>query len=86
MPSEAGIMEYDRHATVRAPLTRRDIQDSSYDTVFLIAELSDAIRRGVCYYSLTGEPLDSLNEVLGALIDDGEIAFDDDRADCPVPH
>jgi hypothetical protein len=72
--------------TVRAPISRSELDESSYDTVFLIAELSDAIRRGVCYFSLGGRPLDDLNSVLNALVDDGEIAYDDDLAEAPVGH
>jgi hypothetical protein len=72
--------------TVRAPISREELDESSYDTVFLIAELSDAIRRGVCYFSLGGRPLDDLNSVINALVDDGEIAYDDDLAEEPVGH
>lgn len=72
--------------TVRAPITRDELAESSYDTVFLIAELSDAIRRGVCYFSLGGRPLDDLNEVITALVHEGEIAYDDDLAEDPVGH
>ncbi len=78
--------ETTNYRTVRAPLTRHELQDSSYDTVFLVAELSDAIRRGVAYYSLSGNPLPRLNDVLNALVCDGEVAFDDDLADDPIPH
>jgi len=77
---------YSRQQTVRAPLTRSDLENSDYDTVFLIVELSDAIRRGVSYYSVSGDPLASLNEVLNALVVDGEVAYDDDEADDPIPH
>jgi len=77
---------YSRQQTVRAPLTRSDLENSDYDTVFLIVELSDAIRRGVFYYSVSGDPLASLNEVLNALVVDGEVAYDDDEADDPIPH
>ncbi len=72
--------------TVRAPLSPNDLKNVDYDTVFLIAELSDAIRRGVHYYSVSGDPLPTLNEVLRALVVDGEVAFDDDLAEDPVPH
>ena len=75
-----------RYRTVRAPLTRHELEDSSYDTVFLVVELGDAIRRGVSYYSIGGDPLLSLNEVLNALVSDGEVAFDDDLAEDPVGH
>ena len=37
-------------------------------------------------FSLTGDPLPTLNEVLNALVIDGEVAFDDDLAQDPVPH
>lgn len=72
--------------TVRAPISRAELDESSYDTVFLLAELADAIRRGVCYFSLGGRPLGDLNEVINALVTDGEIAFDDDLAEEPVSH
>ena len=72
--------------TVRAPISRSELDESSYDTVFLLAELSDAIRRGVCYFSLGGRPLGSLNDVINALVDEGEIAFDDDFAEDPIGH
>lgn len=78
--------EQDRTATVRAPLTRRELRESSYDTIFLITELSDAIRRGVCYYSMSGKQLVSVNEVLNALITDGEVAYDDDEAAALIAH
>ncbi len=80
------IYEQDRAATVRLPLTRREVRESSADTIFLIVELSDAIRRGVCYYSMSGEQLAGVNEVLNALIIDGEVAYEDDDADAIVPH
>lgn len=72
--------------TIRAPISRTELDESTYDTVFLLAELADAIRRGVCYFSLGGQPLGDLNEVIEALVDDGEIAYDDDLADEPVGH
>ena len=75
-----------QYQTVRAPLTRHELEESSYDTVFLVVELSDAIRRGVFYYSLQGDPLLNLNDVLNALVCDGEVAFDDDHAEDPVGH
>jgi hypothetical protein len=75
-----------QYQTVRAPLTRHELEESSYDTVFLVVELSDAIRRGVFYYSLGGDPLLNLNDVLNALVCDGEVAFDDDHAEDPVGH
>ncbi|RMD84851.1 MAG: hypothetical protein D6815_03310 [Candidatus Dadabacteria bacterium] len=78
--------EDSRHRTVRAPLTQSDLQELDYDTVFLVVELSDAIRRGVAYYSLSGEPLNDLNEVLNALVLDGEVAFDDEMAEEPIAH
>ncbi|MEE8310627.1 MAG: hypothetical protein V3R77_00120 [Candidatus Binatia bacterium] len=75
-----------QHPTVRAPLSYSDLEHSDYDTVFLVAELSDAIRRGVTYFALSGRPLDTLNDVLNALVAEGEVAFDDDLADSPVAH
>ena len=75
-----------QYPTVRAPLTRTELEESSYDTIFLVVELSDAIRRGVSYFSLEGDPLINLNDVLNALVCDGEVAFDDDHAEDPVGH
>ncbi len=75
-----------RQQTVRAPLTRSDLEGWDHDTLFLIVELSDAIRRGVCYYAIDGSPLPSLNDVLHALMVDGEVAYDDDDAQDPVAH
>jgi len=77
---------YTRQQTVRAPLTRNDLANSDYDTVFLVVELSDAIRRGVSYFSIGGDPLPTLNEVLNALVVDGEVAYDDDEAADPISH
>ncbi len=72
--------------TIRAPLTRGDLEDVDYDTVFLLVELADAIRRGVSYFSLGGDPLRNLNDVLNALVLDGEVAFDDELAEEPIAH
>lgn len=77
---------YSRNQTVRAPLTRGDLENSDFDTVFLVIELSDAIRRGVAYFSIGGDPLPNLNEVLNALVVDGEVAYDDEEAEEPIPH
>ncbi|MFQ5477596.1 MAG: hypothetical protein ACE5E4_03160 [Candidatus Binatia bacterium] len=73
-------------STVRAPLTSEELQAKSQDTMFLIVELADAIRRGVVYYRLNGSPLDSLNDVIDALVEDGEVIFEDDSADGPIRH
>jgi hypothetical protein len=78
--------EINRQQTVRAPLTRNDLERSDYDTVFLVVELSDAIRRGVAYFTVAGAPLPTLSEVLNALVVDGEVAFDDDLAEDPISH
>ena len=78
--------EQDRTATVRVPLTRREVHESSHETIFLIAELSDAIRRGVYYYSMLGRQLFNVNEVLNALIIDGEVAYEDEEADPVIAH
>jgi hypothetical protein len=80
------MYSYDPHTTVRVPLTHREVAENSCETLFLITELSDAIRRGVSYYSMNGEPLPCINDVVQALIADGEVGFDDDYAEGPVPH
>lgn len=59
---------------------------TSYETLFLITELSDAMRRGVRHYRLDGSPLDCLNNVVEALIFDGEIFFDDACSAAPAGH
>ena len=59
---------------------------SSYDTLFLLAELSDAMKRGVRHYKLDGTPLDKLNNVVEALIFEGEVFFDDAESEKPLGH
>ena len=76
-----------------APFTRpallSDMQldfHSSYETLFLLVELSDAMKRGVRHYRLDGTPLDRLNNVVEALIFDGEVFFDDATSAAPLGH
>jgi hypothetical protein len=73
---------------VRAPLVSDMHLDfrTSYETLFLITELSDAMRRGVRHYKLDGTPLDRLNNIVEALIFDGEIFFDDACSAAPAGH
>ncbi len=59
---------------------------NSYETVFLLVELSDAMKRGVRHYKLDGTPLDRLNNVVEALIFDGEVFFDDAASSAPLGH
>lgn len=59
---------------------------SSYDTLFLLTELSDAMQRGVRHYKLDGTPLDKLNNVVEALIFEGEVFFDDAESAPPRGH
>lgn len=59
---------------------------NSYETVFLLVELSDAMKRGVRHYRLDGTPLDRLNTVVEALIFDGEVFFDDATSSAPLGH
>jgi hypothetical protein len=54
--------------------------------VFLLVELSDAMKRGVRHYRLDGTPLDRLNNVVEALIFDGEVFFDDASSAAPLGH
>lgn len=56
------------------------------DTLFLMVELSDAMRRGVQHFRLDGSPLASFNDVLEALIVDGEVLFDDEWSVAPRGH
>lgn len=73
---------------VRAPLVsdmRLDFR-TSYDTLFLLIELSDAMKRGVRHYRLDGSPLDRLNTVVEALIFEGEVFFDDAGSAAPAGH
>ena len=59
---------------------------SSYETVFLLVELSDAMKRGVRHFRLDGTPLERLNNVVEALIFDGEVFFDDASSARPLGH
>ncbi len=59
---------------------------SSYETLFLLVELSDAMKRGVRHYRLDGTPLDRLNNVVEALIFDGEVFFDDATSAAQLGH
>lgn len=59
---------------------------TSCDTLFLLLELSDAMRRGVRHYRLDGTPLVQLNSVVEALLFDGEVFFDDACSAAPVRH
>lgn len=73
---------------VEAPLVS-DMQldfRTSYETLFLLAELSDAMKRGVRHYKLDGTPLTCLNNVVRALIFEGEIFFDDASSAAPASH
>ncbi len=56
------------------------------ETLFLITELSDAMKRGVRHFRLDGDPLTCFNEVLEALIIDGEVLFDDEGSSAPRGH
>jgi hypothetical protein len=59
---------------------------TSFETLFLLAELSDAMKRGVRHYKLDGTPLTRLNNVVQALIFEGEIFFDDATSAAPAGH
>jgi hypothetical protein len=59
---------------------------TSYETLFLVVELSDAMKRGVRHFRLDGTPLDQLNKVVEALIFDGEVFFDDATSAAPLGH
>jgi len=77
-----------RRLVQQAPLVsdmRLDFR-TSYETLFLLVELSDAMRRGVRHYKLDGTPLDCLNNVVEALIFDGEVFFDDACSAAPASH
>ena len=58
----------------------------SCETVFLVVELSDAMKRGVRHFRLDGTPLDRVNKVVEALIFDGEVFFDDATSAAPLGH
>lgn len=73
---------------VHAPLVS-DMQldlRTSYETLFFLTELSDAMKRGVRHYKLDGTPLTCLNTVVKALIFGGEILFDDATSTAPTGH
>jgi hypothetical protein len=44
------------------------------------------MKRGVRHYKLDGTPLDRLNNVVEALIFDGEVFFDDATSSAPLGH
>jgi len=72
-----------------SPLLISDMQldfRTSYETLFLLTELSDAMKRGVRHYKLDGTALTSLNNVVKALIFEGEIFFDDACSAAPAGH
>ena len=72
----------------RAPLVsdlRLDL-NSSNETLFMMLELSDAMRRGVRHYRADGTPLLRLNNVIEALIFDGEVFYDDAPSARPPGH
>jgi hypothetical protein len=73
-------------SSVRAPSSPSLSSDGRYDILFLVMELSDAIRRGVHYYSLAGRRLEDLNSVLLTLIEQGEVSYDDRQATEPRAH
>ncbi len=53
----------------------RDIYPT-FDAIFVVTVISDAIRRRVHHYKVDGTPLARLNEILGALASDGEVLMD----------
>jgi hypothetical protein len=84
----ASFGDASRTPSVKAPLVS-DMQldfRTSYETLFLLAELSDAMKRGVRHYKLDGTALTSVNNVVQALIFEGEIFFDDACSVAPAGH
>jgi len=82
-----------RHPATSAPAVRPALVSdmhldfrTSNETLFLLVELSDAMKRGVRHYRLDGTPLDQLNKVVEALIFDGEVFFDDAASAAPLGH
>jgi len=73
---------------LRAPLVsdmRLDLH-SSKETLFMLIELSDAMKRGVRHYRADGTPLLRLNSVIEALIFDGEVFYDEAASAQPAGH
>lgn len=72
----------------RAPLLSDMHLDfrTSYETLFLLVELSDAMKRGVRHYKQDGTPIDELNSVIETLIFEGEVFFDDAASAKPRGH
>ncbi len=60
--------------------------DNSNETLVLLAELADAMKRGVRHYRMDGTPLDRVNTIVEALIFDGEVFFDDGCSMAPAGH
>jgi len=78
-----------QNTPVARPALLSDMQldfRTSYETLFLLVELSDAMKRGVRHYRLDGTPLDRLNNVVEALIFDGEVFFDDATSATQLGH
>lgn len=76
------------HLAVHAPLVSDMHLDfrTSRETLFFLVELSDAMKRGVRHYKLDGTPLDRLNNVVEALIFDGEVFYDEAGSAAPSGH
>jgi hypothetical protein len=88
-PEENRMLESTTPATALNASLVSDMQldfRTSYDTLFLLIELSDAMKRGVRHYKLDGTPLDRLNNVVEALIFEGEVFFDDAESAPPLGH
>jgi hypothetical protein len=88
-PEENRMLESITPATALNASLVSDMQldfRTSYDTLFLLIELSDAMKRGVRHYKLDGTPLDRLNNVVEALIFEGEVFFDDAESAPPLGH
>lgn len=59
---------------------------SSNETLFMLVELSDAMRRGVRHYRADGTLLPRVNSVVEALIFDGEVFYDEGSSTEPAGH
>ena len=81
------------HSSASTPIARPALLSdmrldfrTSYETLFLLVELSDAMKRGVRHFRLDGTPLNELDKVVEALIFDGEVFFDDATSAAPLGH
>lgn len=66
-------------------LDLRDFYDN-LDTLLVVLQISEDIRRGASHYRLDGTPLYSYREVVEALVGDGGVIMNDEDAEDEIRH